>query len=445
MVEPWAHQRAVQTDLVLGHWLLLWEMGTGKTGAMLAASDVVGGRMLWLTLAVLVPQALAEIRRWRPAATVQVMRNGRERVSSTADVIVCSYDLMRRLPVWRQLYGQQWDCCVCDEGHALGHGASLRAQAFYGSRDNSQGALFRKCDRVWVATGTPVLSSPDELHPHLSRLFPQLIPDLRRKQDFLARYCILVRRTFGDVVVGGRNLAELRDILRSCASRLALTDVVDLPPLLVDTIPVEVTKAQREAIEASITPDQARELHVVLTQLRGGVEAAWQRLQAMLLPLASLRRVIALAKAQAAAEIVKSELAGGADRIVLFGLHLDALNHVASECKHFAPRLLIGATTQAARDAALRAFDTGSCRLLIASIRLAGFGLNLQAARRCVFLETAWTPAEVDQCVARLYRAGQTRPVHASILAISNSIDARVAEVIRRKRTVVHELLGGLT
>jgi SNF2 family DNA or RNA helicase len=90
----------------------------------------------------------------------------------------------------------------------------------------------------------------------------------------------------------------------------------------------------------------------------------------------------------------------------------------------------------------LRAFTSGHARVLVASTRVAGFGLNLQAARRALFLETDWTPAAVDQAIARLYRAGQQRPVHVSMLAVANSIDARVAEVIRRKRTTIDQLLG---
>ena len=57
----WAHQRAVIPALVKGHYLLLWDMGTGKTAALIRAGAAVGGRQLWLTHAVLIPQTLADI------------------------------------------------------------------------------------------------------------------------------------------------------------------------------------------------------------------------------------------------------------------------------------------------------------------------------------------------------------------------------------------------
>jgi len=438
----WAHQRAVLLDLVIGSWLLLWDPGTGKTAPLLVASGMVGGHCLWLTPPVLIPQLIEEIRRWRHGATVQVLRNGRE-VVRDVDIVIVSYDLMRRLPVWRQLYSRRWDVCVCDEGHALGHASSLRTKAFYGARDNSQGALYRKCARVWVSTGTPVLNSPDELHGHLSRLFPHLVPGMSRRADFLGRYCILARKPYGEVVVGGRNLGELREILSACSSRLRLEDVVaDLPSLLEDVIPVEISKADREAIEAAIPESTALQLHVVLTQLEGGIEAAWQRLNAMMLPMMSVRRVMALAKAEAAAALVNAELDGGTDRVVLFGMHVDALRHVARACARHHPGLLIGDTPPGQRDGLVRAFNEGRSRLLICGIRVGGVGLNLQAARRCIHLETDWTPAGHQQAVARLYRAGQQRPVHSSILIVPRSIDARVAEVLARKRRTIDAVLG---
>lgn len=442
MVSLWAHQRALLTDLAIGHFLLLWEPGVGKTAALIVAGDIVGGRQLWLAPAVIIPQTIAEIRRWRPGATVQHIRTGRATLSPTADVVILSYDLMRRVEIWRQLVSVTWASAVADEGHALGHPSAVRTRAFYGARHDSPGALYRHCERVWISTGTPVLNHPDELHGHLSRLAPRLIPGLLRRQDFTDHYCVTINKSFGPVVVGARNLPELRRVLGVCASRLTLADVTDLPALLVDQIPVEISARDRAAIEASMTEEQRRELHIIVTQIEGGDESKWQRLQAMLLPLASTRRVTVMAKAQACVDLVRSELDGGADRIVVFGVHVDALRFVAEACARHDARLLNGATTPADRERHLRAFTAGACRVLVASTRVAGFGLNLQAGRRAIFLETDWTPAAVDQAIARLYRAGQQRPVHVSMLAVANSIDARVAEVIRRKRTTIDQLLG---
>jgi len=115
---------------------------------------------------------------------------------------------------------------------------------------------------------------------------------------------------------------------------------------------------------------------------------------------------------------------------------------IAAHCARHGPLLLIGDTPQRVRDGIVRRFSEGTSRLLITGIRVGGVGLNLQAARRCIHLETDWTPAGHAQAVARLYRAGQARPVHSSILNVPRSVDARVAEVLARKRHVINTVLG---
>ena len=98
-------------DLAMGHWLLLWEMGTGKTAALAVAGGIVGGRQLWLSPAVLLRQSADEIRRWRPGARVQIVRTGRDKLDATADVIMLSYDLMRRETMWKQLWKLGFQSC----------------------------------------------------------------------------------------------------------------------------------------------------------------------------------------------------------------------------------------------------------------------------------------------------------------------------------------------
>jgi SNF2 family DNA or RNA helicase len=275
-------------------------------------------------------------------------------------------------------------------------------------------------------------------------LAPHLLPaHVKTRQHFLDEFCVVQMKTFGPVVVGGRNLGQLSSILKCCSSRLRLEDVTTLPPLTVATLPVEVTAADRRAMDAALTDEQLREIRIILTEIEGGSEAAWQRLQAMLLPLASMRRVTALAKAPGCVEAIRAELDGGADRIVVFGSHIDALKYVHKYSRD--TRLIIGDTTQVQRDMALAAFEQGIARVLVCNTSVGGFGLNLQHSARCFMLDLPWTPAGLDQAVARLHRAGQRRHVHVSLLAVARSIDERVATILQRKRRLITEIVEGTT
>lgn len=441
----WRHQLAVLPRLLAGHWLLLWDMGVGKTAAMIVAGEQAGGPQLWLSPAAIIPQTAQEIARWRPKAKVQIIASGKSSLIPGADVVICSYDLMRSMGIWKQLFARRWASCVCDEGHALGHTTAIRTRAFYGARRDSPGALFRRCDRVWVATGTPIMNYPDELWPHLSRLFPELCAEFVHQRDWVARFCITRATAYGQQIIGGRNLGELAQMLATCASRLALTDVADIPPLIVQTVPVEISREHRAAMNAALPSDRLEEIQIILDQIEGGNAAAWARLQAMMLPLASVRRVTVLAKAPACVALVEAELRGGMDRIAVFGSHIEGLKYVADKLKIFGCGLMIGETSDTQREAARRDFISGRNKVLVANTSVAGFGLNLQSARRCILLDCPWTPSALDQAIARLHRAGQTRPVHASLLSVARSIDERVTHILAAKRSVISQLTGALS
>jgi SNF2 family DNA or RNA helicase len=128
--------------------------------------------------------------------------------------------------------------------------------------------------------------------------------------------------------------------------------------------------------------------------------------------------------------------------VIVFGLHTEALRWVAHHLQHWKARLLIGDTPHAQRQDAIRAFAADDTQVLVANMKIAGHGLNLQVARRVIFLEADWTPGPNDQAIGRLFRPGQRRPVHATFIGVARSSDMRVAQVVARKRRIITEIIG---
>ncbi|EXJ77918.1 hypothetical protein A1O3_09077 [Capronia epimyces CBS 606.96] len=85
-----------------------------------------------------------------------------------------------------------------------------------------------------------------------------------------------------------------------------------------------------------------------------------------------------------------------------------------------------------------QALDTlasdNSIRILLASIKAAGQGLNLTAASRAFIMEPMWNPAAEAQAVDRIYRIGQKRPVLVKRYQIKDSIEGKIVELQRRKQ-----------
>lgn len=444
-MQLWDHQAQEVPLLLEGHRALWWEPGTGKTAPLAVAGRDTGLAQLWLTLSQggMLPletgRKIADVRGDKPR--VQVVTTGSVQIDSRADVVVCSYSLVTRKPIWQQLARRQWGSLVLDEAHALANTGSDRTRAVYGAKRDSAGALYRSAGLVWPATGTPVLNNPMDLWPHVSRLWPDIA--LPTKQAWEDEYCVTRRTDYGMQVVGGRNLEQLQAQLTRHSSRYLLTDVArDLPGLTIDEMEVEVTPADRRAIEAEMSPEQLRELAAVLAEIEGGDAAMEARLQALMLPLAGVRRVTALMKAKPVASRVADELRGGLDRVIVFGIHRDALAQACQLLQLFGAALLNGDTPARDRQRHLAAFEAGTCRALIMNTQVGGTGLDLQHCRRQVFLEANWAPGANQQPIARCYRAGQRRPVHVSFAAIRRSVDQTVQQVLLRKQRIINAILG---
>jgi SNF2 family DNA or RNA helicase len=60
-----------------------------------------------------------------------------------------------------------------------------------------------------------------------------------------------------------------------------------------------------------------------------------------------------------------------------------------------------------------------------------------------VFVEEPWTPADVDQTIARCHRMGQKGSVTAWHLLADGTVDERVHELIGSKRTIVRAAVDG--
>jgi superfamily II DNA/RNA helicase len=65
-----------------------------------------------------------------------------------------------------------------------------------------------------------------------------------------------------------------------------------------------------------------------------------------------------------------------------------------------------------------------------------GVGLNLQAASAVVNFEPPWNPARLEQRIGRVHRLGQAHPVHVVHLLTKDSIEERVWETLKLKKSL---------
>jgi hypothetical protein len=75
------------------------------------------------------------------------------------------------------------------------------------------------------------------------------------------------------------------------------------------------------------------------------------------------------------------------------------------------------------------------CRVFL-STDAGGVGLNLQAASAVVNFEPPWNPARLEQRIGRVHRLGQEHPVHVVHLLTKGSIEERVWETLKLKKSL---------
>ena len=431
------YQLAVIPKLSGGNTFLWWDAGSGKTLPMLYAGASLGGRVLYLCPPVVRLQIAreAEIFRCFARSDIQVILTSKDKVAPQAKLVVCSYEMASTDAIWKQLFKLEWEALALDEAHLLKNTQAKRTRAVYGARTNSAGALYRAAKRIWCATGTPLLADPSDLWTHVSRLYPQVLSDMeiRSRDEWIDRFCYTQQTPYGPKILGGRRLDELKAALKPIVSRVKKTG---LPPLTQTDIWVPPA-----ALDLSGVPEEAlEELRKLL------VKGAVDDLEALAVPLATLRKRIGLAKAAHCVELVLQEAQGGVGKTVVFYQHKQVVaemiallekSRLQGAWAHYA-----GGMSPQRREAVVKEFFGADKHLLLAQLQASGVGLNLQAAERVIILEPSWTPAINEQAIARAWRKGQNKNVWASCVILEGSVDEAVLTCVQRKSAIIDKVLA---
>jgi SNF2 family DNA or RNA helicase len=73
-----------------------------------------------------------------------------------------------------------------------------------------------------------------------------------------------------------------------------------------------------------------------------------------------------------------------------------------------------------------------------------GLGIDLTAARRCVYYSLGFSLGDYEQSLARLHRPGQGHPVTYYHLVAEGTVDRRVYRALSKRRDVVESVLEEL-
>lgn len=408
--------------------LLADEPGLGKSAQAIVAAESIGaknvlilcpaiGRISW-DREIRKFSSLTSSRQIHVAQTSKALLPPR---SGAALTIICSYDLAAR----HDFRGLEFDLLILDEAHFLKSPKAKRTKAVMGG-----GGIVRRAKRVWALTGTPMPNHAGELWILLYTFGVTRLKYL----EFVDRYCYV-----GDLgnITGTKKdkIPELKAMLGKIMLRRKKEDVLkDLPPLLYSELVVEAGKVKLDSAEKALVEKQL-EKFMGLERHDGDDETFLRILEATAGSISTLRRYLGMQKVAPVVELVRQELESyPSQKVVLFAIHREVVMQLMAGLKDFGAVAITGTTPTFVREKSVREFqENPHCRVFIGNIQACGTSITLTASDQVLFVEQEWVPAANAQAAQRCHRIGQTRAVNARFVAIANSLDEKIAAVLRRK------------
>lgn len=345
------------------------------------------------------------------------------RVRSGVDFQFTTYESAKKMSA-----KDNWDLLIVDEAHRCKNVSRKTDQT------RAVEALAKRARLRILLSGTPNTGRPADLWPLLRMANPQVWDDTRAVKMGLGRGWMFTTYLgkFCEGHAGGvalESLAELGRALRaSCVLRRHKRDVLGLPDPAIER--VELGMPDQEVL----APIRDSDLLTASGKLRmKEIARAWV--------------VSELAKVPQVAAHVRTVLRA-TSKVVIFGHHEAALEHLEVELAEFKAVLLNGKTKEGDRKAAIKAFQTDDeCRVFIGSIGAAKEGITLTRAHHVVFATGAWRPSDIEQAYCRCHRYrndGPQRVVTVQRLVLDTAIDDKMQEIELKKSKIVAAMWGDI-
>ena len=418
-----------------GRVVLADDMGLGKTVQALAAAELLRRRSGIAKVLVVAPASVkyqwkTEIEKFtdREAQVIDgSLERRRELYAAPKFFNLSSYELV--LKDVRYIHELAPDLIILDEAQRIRNWATATARTI----------KQLKSRYAFVLTGTPLENKLEELFSVVEfvdgrRLGPAFrFLDEHRSVDEDGR------------LIGYRGLDRIHDQLAPILLRRTRKEVLkDLPPRT-DRI-----------LHVALTPQQA-EPYWEQNDILAALMRKWERqhwlseidLRRVMCCLQNMRMLCDSTflfdketnhspKLEEFREIVR-ELAIEEDRKVVVFSEYERMTYLAGkELEKLGVGFvsLHGGVPSKNRGALMEKFRRDpDCRVFL-STDAGGVGLNLQSASAVVNFEPPWNPARLEQRIGRVHRMGQAHPVHVVHLLTRGSIEERVWETLKLKKSL---------
>lgn len=401
------------------HALLADDMGTGKTTQVLAAVHKLNlGRV-----AVVCPASVRS--NWKQEIADCMGPSALNRF------VVDSYNAAAN----NKFPGGPYDAVIPDEAHYLKTPDSQRTQAIFGNENG----LVRKAKIKWALTGTPVLNRPSEIYPLASSLFGSALSPYGTRKAFEQRFCGAYFDGRGINAKGATHLDDLQNRLAPFMLRRTKAEVLpQLPPRIVQRFALD------GVTEQDLAPVFALEAEIAN---REAYLSSTHEDYAQLGDTSRMDKALGVAKARAVAEFVDDLIETTGRKVVVITRHREVVHLLDQALGHQLPVTYVGGMGDEAKRESIKTFQTDKdCFVIIGNMQAIGTGVDGLQKASCdiVFAEFSWCPKEIEQCMDRLHRIGQSAAaVNVYIPHVPGTLESAKLQVNWNKSVVIKKLFGG--
>lgn len=456
---PYEHQaRVFSATKDLPAYAYFWEMGTGKTKAVIDTACHLFLKNEVTLLIVVAPNGVhsqwvrlddedpGEMQKHAPVPWVGFANGagfwGKRRMAALGEALrdpsrlcvvavnieACSTDkgasIIKRAATGRKTM------LVVDESHAIKSPGAKRTRRLL---NLAPLAKYRR-----IMSGTPITRGQQDLFAQYRFLDPNII-GCTTFSTFVGTYCIKGGYE-GREIIGYRNLAQLNRLLQPYTSRVEKAQCLDLPPK------TYVTR------EVGLSPEQEVAYKRALDVLKAALDDPSFPIKNALEGLLRLRQIVGGHMPDGTplptqrVEVVRDMAEQCDGPMVVWAVHraeVSRLCHALNEARLTVWRY-DGDTAPDARADALRAYASGQRGVLVANPAAGGTGLNLDGARVVVYYSHTFNAGHRWQSEDRTHRATTRHAVTYIDLVAPGTVERRIVAALRRKKDVASMTLQEL-
>lgn len=410
--------------------ILADDPGLGKSRQAILAAQALGAKcILVVAMKTLTYNWEPEIPKWIAGASVSVVPDAQParkrfwKEWSCEGWVIANYEKLKQAE-WPQ--DVEWDVIIADEATYIKTASSARTKAFW--------KVARRCENVWLISGTPLEIRVEELYNLMSPLRPTVFGNYGRFRD-----THLITDYFGSIV-GIQNQTLLSERIAPWVIRRTKDDVaLQLPDKLNNDVYVDLSVAE-QATYRRLTA----EFNAWLTEHGRDVAEANALTQLLRLQqYTSDPRLVDEDGPGAKINMLQELIGEWNGQAVVFTRFKALIPYLMAALGAHRDATIHGDIRADDRVARIVRFNDGELGKVLAMTDAAAHGLNITSADLIVHHDLLWNPAKMEQREGRLQRIGQTKTVNVVRLLAKGTVDEGMAGVLAERKELFVNIMAG--